>query len=433
MIKTSFQKYIPYTILPIAIASVRLHAPFSMGNTAVWWIIFMFVLFIFSWEAFFNIISAEQKRLLWIIKLYLAWNIISIVRGIFAAEDYWHYKNLISNGMTLLMPVLVYIAINGVLVQKTLSFYIRITLPFALLIFPFLGMGAWGWYLYPITLLMLFYPELPLKGKIIVIVLSLVCILGDLGVRSHVIKYSMPIILLLVFYYPRHFMATTKILGLGRLIMLITPFVLFSLAVSNVFNIFKMDEYIEGDVEKRNSEDVPSYESNLKHDTRTFLYEEVLATAHKYNSWILGRTPARGNETVWFADEMIDLYGRPERPKNEAGILNVFTWTGIVGLVLFFLVFYNASYVAIYRSRNIYAKLLGLLVAFRWFYSWIEDAQSFDANNFALWLMIGLCFSSSFRAMTNFEIKIWLLGIFKKEYFWIYNYYLKENNIKKTV
>lgn len=403
-----------------------------IGNTVIWWGIQFLILFILFWEARFSLVRPDDKRAIRIVKLYLLWNIISIARGVFMAEDYWHYKNLITMGMTLLLPVVVYIALNNQLVQNVLSFYIKVTLPIAILIFPFMGIGAWGWYLYPIVLLMLFFPNLPPIGKVLVGVLTLIVIFGGLiGARSHLIKYSVPVLLLILFYYTRHFIATTKVMEVGRLILIVLPFVLFGLAVTNTFNIFKLDQYLGDSTAqvKTNKGNAVSKE-DLTQDTRTFLYEEVINSAIKYNYWALGRTPARGNEAVWFEKEMIETYGRPERPRNEVGILNVFTWTGIVGVVLFFLVFYKASFLAINRSKNIYAKLVGFFVAFRWAYTWVEDYQIMDTNNFVLWLMIGLCFSSSFREMSNVEIKLWLWGIFKKEYYWIYNYYLKRKSLR---
>lgn len=138
---------------------------------------------------------------------------------------------------------------------------------------------------------------------------------------------------------------------------------------------------------------------------------------------MLGRSPARGNETDHFAEFNEEITGRPERLRNEVGILNVFTWTGVIGTVLFFLVFFKASHISIYRSNNIYSKLIGLYVAFRWAYAWVEDAQAFDMNSCLIWLMIGLSMSSSFRQMSEAEVKLWLWGIFNQKHLLKYRYY----------
>lgn len=433
MVRTSVHKYIPYIILPVAVFSVQLYIRLPIGNTFIWWGVFFVIFFILFWEARFSLVLPEDKRAIRIVKIYLLWNIISIARGVFMAENYWHYKNLIGMGMTLLLPIVVYVALNIQLVQKLLSFFIKFTLPFAILIFPFLGIGAWGWYLYPIALLMLFFPDLPPYGKVLVVFFTLLVVVGGIEARSNIIKFSVPVLLLILFYYPRHIFAPQRVMEIGRLLLILVPIVLISLGVMGIFNIFKLNQYLEGkDVEVGSDAKGNATEDELTQDTRTFIYEEVINSAIKYDYWLLGRSPARGNEAVWFAEEMMELYGEPERPRNEVGVLNVFTWTGIIGVVLYFLVFYQASFLAINRSRNIYAKLIGFFVAFRWFYTWVEDYQVLDTNNFVLWLLIGLSLSNSFRAMSNAEVKLWLWGIFKKEYYWVYNYYLKGKVLKSV-
>ena len=106
---------------------------------------------------------------------------------------------------------------------------------------------------------------------------------------------------------------------------------------------------------------------------------------------------------------------RGERLGNEVAILNIFTWTGIIGVILYLLVFYRASYMAVNHSNNTFSKILGIFLAFRWFYSWVEDINIFSLTNFFLWVMIGMCFYKSFRALSNKEVSSWVQGIFEKK------------------
>jgi len=425
MVKTSVSKLIPFTILPFAVFSVHMFTTLPIDNTALWWVIQFFILVLFFWEARFGLYKPQDLKLILFVKLYLAWNLISIARGIFFAENYWHYKNLIGMGIALLLPVLVYITLNNRLVQDILAFFVKYTLPFALLVFPFTPTGAWGWYLFPVSLLMLFFPALSMRNKILLLIISAIAILGDLTTRSFLIKYSIPLILVFVFYSTRFLKLSGVLMEFSRILLIIAPIIFFILGVTGTFLVFKMDEYIKGDYKASTiNTSGEAVEADLTGDTRTFLYVEVLESAFKYDYWLLGRTPARGNETEWFKTEMIRLYGAPERMRNEVGILNIFTWTGIIGVILYLLVLFRASFLAVNRSKNIYAKIMGIFVAFRWAYSWVEDYQAMDANNFVLWLAIGLCFSSSFRAMSDIEVKLWLWGIFKKEYSWVYRYYV---------
>jgi hypothetical protein len=186
-----------------------------------------------------------------------------------------------------------------------------------------------------------------------------------------------------------------------------------------------MDNYVKGDYQAvERDENGNIVEDNLKNDTRSFLYTEVLYSAKVFNSWLIGRSPARGNLSVAFGDG--DENGRGERLGNEVAILNVFTWTGIIGVVLYLIVFYRASYIAIHHSNNIYSKMLGLSVAFRWAYAWVEDINYFSLTYLFLWLTIGLCFSKSFRAMSDNEVKHWARGIFN-----IYNNKLSRKKIQE--
>ncbi len=424
MLSKHIAKFIPFSILLIAIYSVQRYSYYPLGNTALWWLIEALILLAFFWEVRYRRITKEDQQAMRFVKWYLLWNVFSIVHGIFVAEIYWDYKGLTDMGMALLMPIVAYIALSKNRVQEILAFFIRYALPFALVVFIPLPIGAWGWYLFPITLLMLFFPALPIKGKIIVVLITIIAGFGDVATRSHVVKYTVPILLVLFFYTTRHSVLSTKIIRFTQRALMALPFLFLALAVTDVFQIFKMDEYISGNyVQTSKTDEGGVKEENLKADTRTFLYIEVIESARKYDYWLIGRSPARGNETVHFADFSEEITGRPERLRNEVGILNVFTWTGVIGIIFFFLVFFKASYMAVFRSANIYTKLVGLYIAFRWVYAWVEDAQGFDMNSFVIWFMIGICLSASFRKMSNAEVKLWLWGIFERRYFHKYRFF----------
>ena len=68
------------------------------------------------------------------------------------------------------------------------------------------------------------------------------------------------------------------------------------------------------------------------------------------------------------------------------------------------------------NSNNTYSKMIGIFVAFRWIYAWVEDINNFSLTTYFLWVIIGFCLSSKFRKLTNLEIKIWIQGIFEKKY-----------------
>jgi hypothetical protein len=195
------------------------------------------------------------------------------------------------------------------------------------------------------------------------------------------------------------------------------PFVFLFLGVTKTFNVFQIDEYVKGTYTEKKIIAGQVKEMDLKADTRTFLYKEVIMSAIKNNYILIGRSPARGNESEHFGEHAaIELKtGRYERYINEVSILNIFTWTGLVGLVLYFFVFFKAVYLAIYKSNNFFLKVIGLYVTFRWIYAWVEDFNRFDIMNIVLWMLIAICYSEQFRNMSDADFKTWLNSIFKKK------------------
>lgn len=427
-------KIIPVLVLLITISSVNQWSDLPIGNTYIWWFIYALCLFLFV-KAKKYFYDFSNKRNLIYLYLYLAWNVICIVRGMLVAENYWEWKNLVSTTMILLFPLSIYISTNKAMVQKILNIWIKYALPAFLFFLYFLHTEAFGPYLAPIAFLFLFFPALNNKWKWIVVLISCFVVVIDLGARSTVIKFIIPVIFSSI-YYVRAYIST-RVLELARLFLIFVPVILLLLALFGTFNIFKMDEYIQGEQKISKTINGKLEEESLTADTRTFLYVEVLESAIKHNYVLWGRTPARGNDSVYFGRHLADELktGKMERFSNEASILNVFTWTGIIGVIFYFLVLFKASYLAVNKSNNIYIKILGLYVAFRWTYAWVEDFHRFDLSNLLLWITIGMCFSEAFRAMNNLEIKLWVRGIFEKRYVrlaWRLNQMKQQNKAKST-
>ena len=421
----TINKHIISHLLPISILLLAVYSviPYIkpgipmvslLDNTVLWWGISAFILigFFLSRYYFFDKRNTDNMMIIWI---YLLWNVMCIVRGMFVAEIYWDWKGLIGNSMALLMPIIIFSATNKMVVQSLLATYIKYALPLFLLFGLMIRTDAFGFYLIPITFLLLFLPILNKRQKTLLLGATFIVLVADLGARSSVIKFSLPLLILIIYYFRN--IIPVKTIETLRLSLFIIPILFLVLGVSGVFNVFKMNEYIKGEYTSMGVDGEGNIvEQDIIVDTRTFLYVEVLESAVNNNYWLLGRTPARGNDSDTFGVLAAELTGRYERIENEIGLANVFTWTGIVGVILYFLIFYRATFLAINKSRNIYVKMLGVYVAFRWLFSWIEDVNNFSLNYFMLMIMLGLCFSYSFRNMTDNEIIIWARGIFDVRY-----------------
>lgn len=434
--KKIISRYIPATILLLSVYSVitfikpGIPMVSILDNTTLWWSISILILIVFFLSRFYFFDKRNSDNLL-VVGIYLMWNAVCIIRGMFTAEMYWDWKFLVGNTMALLLPIVIFSATNKNLVQSLLGFYIKYALPLFLLFGLIIRTDAFGFYLIPISFLLLFFPALTLRQKIPLLLATIIVLVSDLGARSNVIKFGMPLTFLLLYYFRDGI--SNKFMNSIRLCFMVLPFIFFLLGVSGVFNIFNTSDYIKGEYTSVGVDGEGNREEqNLIVDTRTFIYEEVLKSAINNNYWLLGRTPARGNDSDAFGTFAFEITGRYERPSNEIGLANVFTWTGVVGVVLYFLIFYRASFLAVNRSRNNYAKMLGIFVAFRWLYSWVEDMNNFTLNYFILMIMLGLCFSHSFRNMSDQEVVIWVRGIFDMRYVRLQQYILKKKiNEKK--
>jgi len=412
MNKYQIIKYIPYSILIIAILSLNPYTKYPIGNTTTTWILNIFILYLFySLKPYLSLKGYRNE--INIISLYLMYNVFSFLRGLFVAETYWDYKALFSNGLALLLPIVAFAGTSPTFLKVLIQFYLKYTLPLLIVFFFIISSGGVGFYLVPISFLVLFLPVIKKPWNIIILSLCLFVGLLSLAARSNVIKFIVPILFSLIYYIKS--IHNIKILEFIRKVLFTLPIIFFVLAIWGDFNVFKISEYIEGNYKSTNTNIFTGEESteDLTVDSRSPLFVEVLYTAKKHNSWLIGRSPARGNETVYFSS-LSKITGRKERAGNEVAILNIFTWTGIVGVLFYFLIFYKASYIAVNYSNNIFSKILGLFIGFRWCYAWVEDINYFTLTTFFLWIMVGLCFSKAFREMNDKEVADWINGIFEK-------------------
>jgi len=400
-----------FLILLISFSSSNQWSTLPIGNELFWWIVeFIFIYILFYLKQFYTSPLIEKK--LFYVNIYIIWNIICIFRGTFVAENYWEWKFLIGTSYLLLLPLIVYLPSSLQTVQIIVRTWFMYGLVLFIIFTPFLWGDAVGKFLMPISFLLLFFPLLNTKWKIFVFIFTFYAIFFDVTARSNVIKFVVPLFLGCLFYFKNYL--SFKILNITRLFLLFAPLTLLLLGLTDIFNVFKLDEYFGEQTVKTKSISGEKGEENLIADTRTFLYIEVIESAIKNNYIIFGRTPARGNDSNSFGDYNKEKLktGKQERFSNEVSILNIFTWLGIIGIVLYFIIFLKASYFAINESNNFFIKIVGLNISFRWAYGFVEDFSNFDLSNIFLWLMIGMCFSKKFRQMSNNQMKNWVLGIF---------------------
>lgn len=349
-----------------------------------------------------------------ILNCYLLLGIVAIIKGIFSAANYWEWKQLfLSTGPMLLLPIVAFIGQNKTVVQLIFFYYVKYSLPLSVLIY-FLAKNSnatdgFGRYLCPFYFLLLLFPFVSKKWKTYIPFFVILSFISDLDARSNLIRILVASSLMVLFYIKK---ITPKITyKLFHFSLFFLPVLLFLLAVFNIFNVFKIDNYVEGDYKTQKISDKgEKIENDFKADTRTFLYVDVVNSVLKRNTWLFGEGATGGYETKSFGS-----LGTQGRTGSEVGILNIFLYLGVLGVISFSIIFFYASFLAVYRSNNFLMKIIGLFIAFRWTYTWVEEFSNFDMNYFFLWLMIGFCFSKSIREMTDYEMKNWVLGIFERK------------------
>lgn len=395
--KQFLYKLFPYTILLISISSILQWCSLPIGNTLLWWLLQSFILFIF-------LKLRPPKYEILPIRLFLIFLIFSAVYGaIFMAENYWDWKLLVSNLMVFSLPLASYVFCNPQMLSRLLKCWFKFAWIILLILMPFLSSDAYGRFLVPFTFLALFFPIIKGKYKIFTLIAFLITIILGSASRSDVLKFSVCLLLGMSLFIPSIW-KKRKIILCGLYSLLFIPIILFILGITNTFNIFKIEEELglEGKYIMKNEE---GDDYSALSDTRTFLYVEEIQSAIKHDYVILGRSIARGYESIAFggwADEVMGIK-RGERQKCETSILNIFNYFGVIGIILYFLIFAKASYLGICKSNNLFTSIIGIYIAFRWFFAWIEDFSNFDLNYIFLWILLGICYSPYFRNMSNYD------------------------------
>lgn len=340
----------------------------------------------------------------YILKLYFFWVAICCIRGLCIADNYWEYKALFMYSMSLLIPTFMLVFYNPQINRDILNFWFKVIficfIVYTLFIY---NNNVYSFILGPVFFIGCFLPLIPTKWRLIILVLLVLMVFIDFTARSQTIKAVVTLLFCTGCFFKK--ILSNRVLLLLHHMMYIIPFILLLLGMSGVFNVFRVDEYLN---------DKGTVDGEYIKDTRTFLYIEIIDSALKNDYVLWGRTPARGNDSNFFDFEMASKQKR-ERFQNEFVHPNIFTWTGLIGVFLYSLLYFRASYRGVTNSNNWYVRLLALYVSFRWMFGWIEDINNVDINNASLWMTIAICYSPFFRSMTDNEFEIWIRSIFVKE------------------
>ncbi|WP_299319568.1 hypothetical protein [uncultured Maribacter sp.] len=356
------------------------------------------------------------------VSIFLGVIIITGIRSMLIAKGKEQWEFFLRYFTALLSFITVYYLDHPYIFKKINKYWFRIAPLICLLWLPFMSSvgEALGYFLPLLLLYLLFIKVVPNKSKWVILSLTFLIIFICLkeGARSHVLKFGIALLLGFSLYF-KYKWFYLKMIKIGRNFTLFAPIILFILGVTNIFNIFKMDEYIDGEFSYGTTNAEGEYkEASLVADTRTFLYEESILSAIKNKTVLFGRSFARGYDSNWEARRQekagkIITTNEVDRI-SEVAVINIFTWMGLLGVFLYFLIFVKATSLAIYHSNNYYIKIVGLFLSFRWMYGWVEDFQRLDISTLTLWMLLAICFSKGFRKLSDHQIEKYMRSIFIK-------------------
>lgn len=357
------------------------------------------------------------------LNLYFIWTIICVIRGFFIADNYIEYKQLLIGTIGSVVPVAVFFFISPNRTAKSLNMWFKASVVLMLIFIWYEGFSQY--YLSPYLLLFCFFPLFTSKKlRWLIILFAMAYIFYDTLNRSHIIKAG---VALMIAFYILLDKYNVKLVKIGHVLGYLSTIALFAMVLSDATGL------ILGNMDYQEASS-NNADRDVRHkDTRSLILADVVQSSIDNDYWLAGHTPARGYEIIISSDLFMAQYddlrafNKNERHKNEMVLTNIFTWEGLIGLILYSLIYMRSSFLAVYRSKNRYIPLLGCYIAFRWSYGWVEDVNSFYILDISLWMMIAMCYSSKFREMTDQDFKLWFNSLIGKRH-----HYGNSNIINRT-
>lgn len=373
-------------------------------------ILFQLIFLVLNIKCNNSITDKESKKEYWPIYLFITWGLICALRGLFVAENYVEYRQLFSGIIMLSIPLLVNLSCKPTIVSYLYSFWSKYWYVGCLIYFLFYGNIIVS--LFPFLFLVSFWSfHKKRRAKQLLCIGFIFLIICGIDNRSLILKMTFSLFIgaspLLIY-----FLRFSFIKNIHKCCYLFV-FVVFGFILENIPKIYSGE--ITSVKEILDNE-------GISMDTRSPLYIDVITSSIENQYMLYGRTPARGNDITisgplfyWAYENGLDnkAFNKGERHFNEVLFLNIYTWTGILGLLLYSLIYFRATYLAVYKSNNVYIKIIGCYVAFHWSYGFLEDINDVDMLNIILWTYIGMCYSSRFRLMSCNDFKNWAKTLYK--------------------
>lgn len=412
---TTLGKVVAFMLCLIALVSIRAFSKLPLGVGPVHYVA-GFTLIALSIVSLFRDQKLQSFSYTFLI-MYLIWTAISIYRGWFDIQSGFIFNQFLHGILYVLSPITIFLFASPMV---TIQSFQVLNLFMVVLGFAFynwnMRISAYPFWFTPFFYLYLcFLFKIPKKWRI----LTLICVgmvLMAVDNSSSMLKTVVAIGTLFVFMLPKKL--RTLGVHIGHWFFYLVAVVLLYLGFTGQYNFFSGKSSNSASTEIVIGAQKEEGKSSTGHaDTRTFIYEEMITSAFIYDHFWVGRTPARGYYSAAFskdADKSIVGIDSTERFGSEVANLNTFLWLGMIGLILFTLVFLQGTCLAMYCSNNIYVKCIAMGVAFHWAYGWIENMNQFMLIDLMIYFNLAICYSPYFRKMSDLEFECWFKSLFGK-------------------
>lgn len=338
--------------------------------------------------------------------IFFLFSIITYIRAFFNIDNSYDIISLASGLMfqSFLFPLFLYLS-SPYHLRYIWKSFLQWGIPLCAICYfypPSDGMRTFASNMAFINVFILCIPFVRIKYKIAIIIAVLITVSYNFDFRSILINNVIPFIIIIFWSFLRN--RLIRKITISTLIII--PIVFLMLGITGKFNIFQFG----------NSMNFYLFEKTrgLTIDSRTSIYEDVFHELDRKNAYIWGlggngktQTSLSNNETKY--GKLLAKYGRRG---TESGMLNFIQYGGIIGFFVYGTLLITAAYKAGFESKNTFMEMLGVFIAFKFLYSFIEDEIMPNANTFYIFLWIGMCYNKVFRNLTDTEIKRYLNKIF---------------------
>jgi hypothetical protein len=241
--------------------------------------------------------------------------------------------------------------------------------------------------LMPLFYVIITYPLQSKRDRIITVIISISVILISMTHRAGMIRILLSYFIVLVYFVILNVKISKKFIYILVFCLLLVPFYFLYTGIKGN-SIFQS---VLGESTAEYSQE------DLRVDTRTFLYSEVLQDLKLNRAFAFGKGIYGG-----YASDSFQTWNRKG---VEVGFLQILLKSGIAGFLVYFGLIFSAIFRALGQSKNLFLKCLALMLAGYFLMCFIENVLAFDLLNIVVWLAVGMCHSKDLLRLNDHEIR----------------------------